>query len=109
MGLRDHDLEAIAQDKDDIAEKCLTEVVVQWFRNRSPVTWKKVVILAAAKSGGNAPKKATTIARDYKGMGVGGERGRLTSRVAIYDMYVFPCHCIDASIGLQQVEILAFN
>lgn len=75
MGLSDHDLEAIAQDKDEMAEKCLTEVVVQWFRNHSPVTWKKVVVLAAAKSGGNAPKKATTIARDYKGMGVGEEEG----------------------------------
>ena len=59
---------------EDVVDRYFTEVVLEWFRKSSSsscphvhVTWRNVVIIIAAKEGGNNTQRALVVANSHKG------------------------------------------
>ena len=61
------------EDDEDVVDRQLTEVVLKWFRKSYSTssgpdfTWRNVVIVIAAKEGGNNTQHALVVAKNHKG------------------------------------------
>lgn len=62
-------LNVIKKNNRGDCDRCLTAMVAEWLKSNSPQndppTWKKVVLAIASRVGGDNPREAEKVAKDY--------------------------------------------